>query len=107
LSKDYIKAARAKGLNEKNIIFKHILKNALPPIITVYGPLAASLVTGSFVVEYIYSVPGMGRFFITAVTNRDYPLIMGVTLVYSLLIVLANIIVDFIYALLDPRVSVE
>lgn len=106
LNKDYIKAARAKGLNEKNIIFKHILKNSLAPIITVYGPLAASLVTGSFVVEYIFSVPGMGRFFITAVTNRDYPLIMGVTLVYSLLIVLANIIVDFIYALLDPRVSV-
>ncbi len=70
------------------------------------GPLVAGLVTGSFVIEFIFSIPGMGSFFITAVTNRDYPLIMGVTLVYAVLIVLANIVVDMIYVWLDPRVSV-
>lgn len=107
IGKDYIKTARAKGVDEKKVVFKHVLKNSMAPIVTVYGPLAAALVTGSFVVEYIFSVPGMGRFFITAVTNRDYPLIMGVTLVYSLLIVLANIAVDLVYAYLDPRVKLE
>ncbi|PIQ99649.1 MAG: peptide ABC transporter permease [Nitrospinae bacterium CG11_big_fil_rev_8_21_14_0_20_45_15] len=106
LSADYIRTARAKGLSEPTILFKHVLKNSLSPIVSVLGPLTAGLVTGSFVIEFIFSIPGMGRFFITAVTNRDYPLIMGVTLVYSVLIVLANIIVDMIYAWLDPRVQV-
>ncbi len=105
LSADYIRTARAKGLNEASILFKHVLKNSLSPIVSVLGPLTAGLVTGSFVIEFIFSIPGMGRFFITAVTNRDYPLIMGVTLVYSVLIVLANIIVDMLYAWLDPRVQ--
>lgn len=106
LSADYVRTARAKGLSEPVILFKHVLKNSMSPVVSVLGPLTAGLVTGSFVVEFIFSIPGMGRFFITAVTNRDYPLIMGVTLVYSVLIVLANIVVDMIYAWLDPRVSV-
>ena len=104
LSSDYIRTARAKGLDESTVILKHALRNAISPIISVIGPLTAGLVTGSFVIEFIFSVPGMGSFFITAVTNRDYPLIMGVTLVYAALIVLANIIVDLLYFKLDPRV---
>tara|TARA_Y100001936_G_scaffold134877_1_gene131809 strand:- start:1284 stop:2201 length:918 start_codon:yes stop_codon:yes gene_type:complete len=107
LSSDYIRTARAKGLSEFKILLRHVLKNSIYPIVSVMGPLIAGLVTGSFVIEFIFSIPGMGRFFITAVTNRDYPLIMGVTLVYAVLIVIANIVVDMIYGLLDPRVSVK
>ena len=107
LASDYIRTARAKGLSEYKILLKHVLKNSIYPIVSVMGPLTAGLVTGSFVIEFIFSIPGMGRFFITAVTNRDYPLIMGVTLVYAVLIVTANIIVDMIYGWVDPRVSVK
>ena len=107
LVSDYIRTARAKGLTEFNILLRHVLKNSLYPIVSVMGPLTAGLITGSFVIEFIFSIPGMGRFFITAVTNRDYPLIMGVTLVYAVLIVVANILVDMIYGWLDPRVSVK
>jgi len=107
LASDYIRTARAKGLSEFKILLKHVLKNSIYPIVSVMGPLTAGLVTGSFVIEFIFSIPGMGRFFITAVTNRDYPLIMGVTLVYAFLIVTANIIVDMVYGWLDPRVSVK
>lgn len=107
LSSDYIRTARAKGLPEFKILIKHVLINSIYPIVSVMGPLTAGLVTGSFVIEFVFSIPGMGRFFITAVTNRDYPLIMGVTLVYAVLIVVANIVVDIIYGWLDPRVSVK
>lgn len=107
LSSDYIRTARAKGLTEPVIMFKHVLINSIYPIVSVMGPLTAGLVTGSFVIEFIFSIPGMGRFFITAVTNRDYPLIMGVTLVYAILIVIANLIVDMIYGWLDPRVTLK
>ena len=107
MSSDYIRTARAKGLSEPVVILKHALKNSISPIVSVMGPLTAGLITGSFVIEYIFSIPGMGNYFITAVTNRDYPLIMGVTLVYAILIVLANIVVDMIYRVLDPRVTLE
>ena len=107
LSADYIRTARAKGLSETIVLFKHTLKNSVTPIVSVMGPITAGLITGSFVIEFIFSIPGMGSFFITAVTNRDYPLIMGVTLVYAMLIVLANIFVDMIYIWLDPRVSIK
>jgi oligopeptide transport system permease protein len=107
IGRDYIRTGRAKGLGEGTILFKHALVNALSPVISFVGPLTAALVTGSFVVEYMYSIPGMGRFFITAVTNRDYPLIMGVTLVYAVLIVLANIAVDLVLAWTDPRIRLE
>jgi oligopeptide transport system permease protein len=103
LHRDYLRTARAKGLPEGTVIIKHALKNSLGPVITIVGPLTAMLVTGSFVVEYIFSVPGMGRYFVTAVTNRDYPLIMGVTLVYAVLIVSANLAVDICYGFMDPR----
>ena len=107
MSKDYIRTARAKGLSGARVILKHVLRNSMGPVVTVVGPLTAMLVTGSFIVEKIFSVPGMGRFFITAVTNRDYPLIMGVTLVYTALIVAMNILVDVVYTVLDPRVRLD
>jgi len=100
---DYVRTARAKGLSERVVRRRHVLRNALLAVVTYFGPLLAVLLTGSFVVEQIFAVPGMGRFFVTAVTNRDYPLVLGVTLVYAALVVLANLAVDLLYAWLDPR----
>jgi oligopeptide transport system permease protein len=104
LSEDFIRTARAKGLRESVVLFKHALRNSLVPVLTVMGPLTAALLTGSFVVEYVFAIPGMGRFFITAVTDRDYPLIMGVTLVYTALLIAANLLVDLCYSYVDPRI---
>ena len=104
LGEDFIRTARAKGLRESVVLFKHALRNSLVPVITVLGPLTAALLTGSFVVEYVFAIPGMGRFFITAVTDRDYPLIMGVTLVYTALLIGANFLVDLCYSYVDPRI---
>jgi oligopeptide transport system permease protein len=101
---DYVRTARAKGLSERRVRWLHVLRNALLAVVTYFGPLLAILLTGSFVVEQIFAIPGMGRFFVTAVTNRDYPLIIGVTLVYALLVVFANLLVDLLYAWLDPRI---
>jgi oligopeptide transport system permease protein len=104
LGEDFIRTARAKGLRESIVLFKHALRNSLVPVLTVLGPLTAALLTGSFVVEYVFAIPGMGRFFITAVTDRDYPLIMGVTLVYTALLIAANFLVDLCYSYVDPRI---
>ncbi len=104
LKEDYIRTCHAKGLSPGIIFFKHALKNAVTPLITFSGPLFAGLITGSFIIEYIFSIPGMGKYFVTAVINRDYPLIMGVTLVYAVLIVLANLAVDLLYFFVDPRI---
>ncbi len=104
LSEDFIRTARAKGLKESIVIVKHALTHSLIPILTVMGPLTATLLTGSFVVEYVFAIPGMGRFFISAVTDRDYTLIMGVTLVYTGLLVVANLVVDILYSYVDPRI---
>ena len=104
LGEDFIRTARAKGLRESVVLFKHALRNSVVPVITVMGPLTAALLTGSFVVEYVFAIPGMGRFFITAVTDRDYPLIMGVTLVYTALLIGANFLVDLCYSYVDPRI---
>ncbi|HEY9793117.1 MAG TPA: ABC transporter permease [Candidatus Obscuribacterales bacterium] len=107
LDKDWVRTARSKGLSARVTVVKHVLRNALVPVITVLGPLTAILITGSFVVEFIYAIPGMGRFFITAVSNRDYDLIMGTTLVFGLLLIITNAIVDAAYTILDPRMRVE
>jgi oligopeptide transport system permease protein len=104
LDQDYVRTARAKGVPEGRVRRHHVLRNALLAVLTYFGPLLATLLTGSFVVEKIYAIPGMGRFFVTAVTNRDYPLVLGVTLVYATLIVAANLLVDLLYAWLDPRI---
>ena len=104
LGEDFIRTARAKGVRETTVVLKHALRHSLIPVLTVMGPLLAALLTGSFVVEYVFAIPGMGRFFITAVTDRDYPLIMGVTLIYTGLLVCANLIVDLLYGYVDPRI---
>ncbi|HEY7221088.1 MAG TPA: ABC transporter permease [Candidatus Binatia bacterium] len=104
---DFVRTARAKGLRESAVVVKHTLGNSLIPVLTVMGPLIAALLTGSFVVEYVFAIPGMGRFFITAVTDRDYPLIMGVTLVYTAILVGANFLVDVLYGYVDPRIRSE
>lgn len=103
----YLTAVRAKGVGPARIVVKHVMRSAIVPVVTIMGPLLAALVTGSFVVEYMFGIPGMGKYFITAVTDRDYPLIMGVTMTYAALIVVANIVVDMLYGILDPRVSIE
>ena len=106
MEQDYVRTARALGVPEARVRRRHVLRNALLAALTYFGPLLATLLTGSFVVEGIFAIPGMGRFFVTAVTNRDYPLVLGVTLVYGALIVFANLAVDLAYAWLDPRIRV-
>lgn len=107
LEKDWVRTARLKGLSVRTTVLKHVLRNALVPVVTILGPLTAILITGSFVVEFIFAIPGMGRFFITAVSNRDYDLIMGTTLVFGVLLIITNAIVDVIYTVLDPRMRIE
>ena len=106
LNKDWVRTARIKGQPYLQTIIKHALRNALIPIVTVLGPITAILITGSFVVEYIYAIPGLGRFFITAVSNRDYDLVLGTTLIFAVLLVITNTIVDILYHILDPRIEI-
>ena len=89
------------------ILFKHALRNAILPVITYVGPMLASLMTGSFVVEKIFSVPGLGRDFVSAITNRDYTLIMGTTILLSSMVIVANVIVDILYKIIDPRIKLQ
>lgn len=103
----YVRTARAKGLSNFMVITKHILRNALIPVVTVMGPITAFLITGSFVVEHIFAIPGIGRFFVLAVSNRDYPLVMGITIIYTIILVLANLTVDILYVYLDPRIKFD
>ena len=104
IREDYIRTARAKGLSERTVMVRHALKNAFIPVATVLGPMFAALVTGTFVVERIFAIPGMGKYFITSITNRDYPVVMGTILLYAVFLVLANLVVDITYAFLDPRI---
>jgi oligopeptide transport system permease protein len=104
---DYIRTARAKGLQERTIITRHALKNSLIPVVTIIGPLFAALVTGTFVTELIFGIPGMGKYFVTSITNRDYPVIMGTILLYAVFLVIANLVVDLTYAYLDPRIRYD
>ena len=104
---DYIRTARAKGLPETTVINRHAMKNSLIPVVTVLGPLFAALVTGTFVTELIFGIPGMGKYFVTSITERDYPVIMGTILLYAVLLVLANLVVDLTYAYLDPRIRYD
>jgi oligopeptide transport system permease protein len=107
IEKDWVRTARSKGLPYVQTILRHVLRNALVPVVTVLGPLTAILITGSFSVEYIYAIPGMGRFFITAVQNRDYDLVIGTTLIFAVLLIVASAIVDVVYQVLDPRMQIE
>ncbi len=101
---DYTLTARSKGLAETPVIFKHALKNALIPVVTLLGPLFAAVGTGSFFVEAIFRVPGMGRFFVLSMTGRDYPMIMAVVLTYGVFLAVMNLVVDLVYGTLDPRI---
>lgn len=105
LGLDYVRTAKAKGLTERVVVYKHALRNALLPVVTYSGPLLAAVLTGSFVVEHIFAIPGLGRHFVTSIYNRDYTVIMGVTIFYSLLLVSLNLLVDLAYAIIDPRIK--
>lgn len=107
LSADYIRTARAKGLHEQVVIVVHALKNSLIPVATLIGPLLAGAVTGSFIVEQIFAIPGMGPFFINSISQREYFLLTGLTLIYGILLILANLFVDILYAWLDPRIRYD
>jgi len=107
LGQDYIRTARAKGVPPVKIIFGHALKNSMIPVITYFGPMLAYIVTGSLVVEQIFAVPGIGRYFVSSITGRDYTLIMGTTIVLATLIVIMNLVSDILYKIVDPRITLE
>ena len=107
LGEDYIRTARSKGLSERVVVGIHALKNSMIPVVTVIGPLAAALLTGTFVVETVFGIPGLGRSFVTSIGNRDYPLIMGTVLLFASFVVVGNLVVDITYAVLDPRIRYD
>ncbi|MCH8065892.1 MAG: ABC transporter permease [Chloroflexi bacterium] len=107
LHQDYVRTARAKGLQERVVVLRHMLRNALIPVLTVIGPVAAMLVTGSFIIEQLFAIPGIGRAFVTSIGARDYGVIMGTTLLYTFVIVIANLLVDLLYAIIDPRIRYQ
>ena len=107
MGQDYIRTARAKGLSNFKVLFKHALRNAILPVVTYVGPMLASLMTGSFVVEKIFTIPGLGRDFVSAINTQDYTLIMGTTIVLATLIIAANVIVDILYKIIDPRIKLK
>ncbi|WP_294152943.1 ABC transporter permease [uncultured Clostridium sp.] len=107
LKSDYIRTAKAKGLSKGKIIFKHALRNSLIPIVTYVGPLIASILTGSFIVEQIFAIPGLGNEFVQSVTNRDYSMLLGVTVFYCTMLITFNFLVDILYVVIDPRIKLE
>lgn len=104
---EYVKMAKAKGISKPVIVFKHALRNALLPVVTYLAPLTAGVVTGSFVIEKIFSIPGLGKHFVTSITNRDYTVIMGTTVFYAVILLLAVLIVDILYSFIDPRIQLR
>ena len=107
LSQDYIKTAKAKGLSQPAIIWKHALRNSIMPVVTVLGPITAGVLTGAFVVENIFSIPGLGRYFVQSIQVYDYTMISGTTIFYGAFLILANLVVDLVYGIIDPRVKLE
>lgn len=107
LNQDYIRTARAKGLPQNAVLFKHALRNSIIPVITYLGPAAAGILTGGFVVEKIFSIPGLGQYFVNSITARDYPMIMGTTIFLAALIILMNLLVDILYCIIDPRIKFD
>ena len=105
INQDYIRTAKAKGLPTGKIIFKHALRNSLIPVVTYLGPLTAYIITGSFVVESVFSIPGLGKYFIQSILNRDYPIIMGTTIFLASLLVVMMLVVDVLYKVVDPRIQ--
>lgn len=107
LTQDYIKMAKAKGLNPWKIVFKHALRNALMPVVTIMGTLVAGILTGTFVIEQIFAIPGMGKYFVESINQRDYPVIMGTTVFYSAFLIFMLFLVDIVYGILDPRIKIH
>jgi oligopeptide transport system permease protein len=107
MQQDYIRTAKAKGLRWKVVVGKHVLRNSLIPVVTAAGPILGYLITGSFIVEFIVGIPGIGRYYVTAVTGRDYSVVMGITVLLSVIIIVANLVVDILYGYLDPRIRDE
>lgn len=107
MQQDYIRTARAKGIPERIVIFKHALRNSILPVVTYVGPMIAAILTGSFVIERIFALPGMGRHFVQSITNRDYTTIMGITIFYATFLVVMVLIVDIVYLFVDPRIKLD
>jgi len=107
IRQDYIRTARAKGLRERVVVTRHAVKNSMIPVVTVLGPLTAAWLTGSFLVEWVFSIPGIGKFFVTSIGDRDYTLIMGTILIYAVALVFFNLLVDITYAFIDPRIRYD
>jgi oligopeptide transport system permease protein len=107
IRQDYVRTARAKGVPERTVLFHHVLRNSLIPVLTITGPLVAGLLSGSFIIEVIFAIPGIGKHLVSSVSNRDYPLVLGLTLLYSALLVVSNLVVDILYSMVDPRMRVE
>ncbi|PLR95200.1 ABC transporter permease [Bacillus sp. T33-2] len=107
LTQDYIRTAKAKGLSPAKVVLKHALKNALLPVVTILGALAASILTGTFVIEKIFAIPGMGKYFVESINQRDYPVIMGTTVFYSTVLIAMLFLVDVAYGMLDPRIKLH
>ena len=105
IHQDYIRTARAKGVKTRSLILKHALRNSLIPVITYLGPVMAGIITGSFVVESTFSIPGLGKYFVQSVLSRDYPVIMATTVVLSALVIFMNLVVDIAYKIVDPRIT--
>ena len=104
LAEDYVRSARAKGLTRRRIVVQHALRNSLVPVLSAAGPLLGGMITTLFVVEYVFAVPGLARHYVSAATARDYPLLMGMTVVFTMAVIVANLVVDLVLAWLDPRV---
>lgn len=107
INQDYIQTAKAKGVSHGMIIFKHALRNALIPVVTVLGPQIAGILTGSFVVEKVFAINGIGKYFVASISSRDYPLIMGTTIFYAAFLIFCNYIVDLLYGVIDPRIKLN
>ena len=103
LQQDYIRTARAKGLRWRRVVVVHTLRNSLIPVVTAAGPILGFLITGSFIIEQIFAIPGIGRYYVTAVTGRDYSVVMGLTVLLAMIVIVANLVVDILYGFLDPR----
>jgi oligopeptide transport system permease protein len=107
IQQDFIRTARAKGLSRRSVVFKHAMKNSMIPVVTYLGPLIANVLTGSFVVETIFAIPGLGREFVLSISNRDYSMILGVSIFYSCFVILCNFLVDAAYVMIDPRIKFD
>lgn len=106
VNQDYIKTAKSKGLSPSQIVWRHQIRNAILPVITVLGPVTATLLTGTFVIEQIFAIPGLGKFYILGIQNLDYSMVLGMTVFYGLFLIAANFIVDIIYGIIDPRIRI-